>query len=71
MARALAARPSLVLADEPTAELDPVSRERVLSVVLGASLPRIVVIASNDPEIVEACAQTLHLRDGRVDAAAS
>jgi putative ABC transport system ATP-binding protein len=71
VARALAGHPDVVLADEPTAELDPVSRERVLSVVLGASLPRIVVIASNDPEIVEACAQTLHLRDGRVDAAAS
>jgi putative ABC transport system ATP-binding protein len=65
VARALAGHPDVVLADEPTAELDPVSRELVLSMVFQASSPRIVLIASNDPEIVAACPEMLHLRDGR------
>ena len=68
VARALAGRPDVVLADEPTAELDPSSRERVLSLVLRPALPRSVVIASNDPEILEECTQVVHLRDGQIGA---
>lgn len=64
VARALAGQPGLMLADEPTAELDPVSRELVLSALLQPSTPRVVVIASNDPEIVHACAQEVHLVEG-------
>jgi putative ABC transport system ATP-binding protein len=69
VARALAGQPVVLVADEPTAELDPVNRERVLAALLDPSLGRIVCIASNDPEIVEACDQALHLRDGHRDGA--
>jgi ABC-type lipoprotein export system ATPase subunit len=65
VARALAGQPDLMLADEPTAELDPVSRELVLTALFQPASPRIVVIASNDPEIVAACPQVIHLLDGR------
>jgi len=71
VARALAGRPDVMLADEPTAELDPVSRERVLGLVLRPSVPRLVVIASNDPEIIEECARVVHLLDGRISATPS
>jgi putative ABC transport system ATP-binding protein len=66
VARALAGRPDVVVADEPTAELDPSNRARVLGALLDPSLGRVVLIASNDPEVAEACAHVLHLRDGRV-----
>jgi putative ABC transport system ATP-binding protein len=65
VARALAGRPDVLLADEPTAELDPVNRALVLSLLLNPSANRIVLVAANDPELVEACDQVIHLRDGR------
>ncbi|HEY7946299.1 MAG TPA: ATP-binding cassette domain-containing protein [Acidimicrobiales bacterium] len=66
VARALAGSPEIVIADEPTAELDPDNRSRVLALLLGTP-ERIVVIASNDPEVSNACRQVLHLRDGRIE----
>ncbi|HXQ60798.1 MAG TPA: ATP-binding cassette domain-containing protein [Acidimicrobiales bacterium] len=67
VARALAGSPEIVIADEPTSELDPDNRTRILSLVLGSAPPRIVVIASNDPEVVKACRHVIRLRDGRID----
>jgi ABC-type lipoprotein export system ATPase subunit len=65
VARALAGRLDVVLADEPTAELDPMNRALVLSLLLNPSACRIVLVAANDPELAEACDQVLRLRDGR------
>jgi putative ABC transport system ATP-binding protein len=67
VARALAGRPSVMLADEPTAELDPVYRALVLALLLDPSANRIVLIAANDPELVEACDRVLSLSDGRIE----
>ena len=69
VARALAGAPAIVIADEPTAELDPDNRALVLSLLLDSAPPRIVVVASNDPEVSSACHHVLHLRDGRMDVA--
>jgi putative ABC transport system ATP-binding protein len=66
VARALAGEPSVVLADEPTAELDPVNRALVLSALLDPSAQRIVLIVANDPDLVEACDGTIRLYDGRI-----
>ncbi len=68
VARALAGHPDIVIADEPTAELDEDNRSRVLALVLGSSPDRIVVIASNDPQVADACHRIVRLRDGRIDA---
>jgi putative ABC transport system ATP-binding protein len=68
VARALAGRPDVLLADEPTTELDPANRALVLSLLLDRSAQRIVLIAANDPEIIESCDQVVRLRDGRIDA---
>jgi len=67
VARALAGSPEIVIADEPTAELDPDNRARVLSLLLESSPARIVVVASNDPEVSHLCPRVLHLRDGRIE----
>ena len=66
VARALAGEPDVVIADEPTAELDAGNRSRVLSLLLDSPTDRIVIVASNDPEVTDACSSVVRLRDGCV-----
>jgi putative ABC transport system ATP-binding protein len=62
VARALVAAPEVLLADEPTAELDADNRERILTLLTGvARRGAIVAIASHDPEVVERCDDVLAL----------
>jgi putative ABC transport system ATP-binding protein len=63
VARALALKPRLLIADEPTAELDPASRAVVLARIFdvvadGGSL----VVATHDPEVAGRCDRALDLR---------
>jgi len=67
VARALVDRPGLLIADEPTSELDAATRDGVLQVLReeawrGAA----VVLATHDPDAAAACDEELHLIDGRV-----
>lgn len=67
VARALVADPEIVLADEPTAELDAGNRERILGLLLDeARRGRIVVLASHDREVADACDWEIRLEDGRL-----
>jgi putative ABC transport system ATP-binding protein len=62
VARALVTGPDVFLADEPTAELDADNREHVVALLLERSRAgAVVVIASHDPEVVEACDDVLEL----------
>ena len=62
VARALVAGPSLLIADEPTAELDHDSKERVLALLrCVAERGSTVILATHDPDIAAACDQTLQL----------
>jgi putative ABC transport system ATP-binding protein len=67
IARALVTQPSLVLADEPTGELDTETGQNVLDLL--QELPdegRAVVVASHDDTIAAAADRRIELRDGRV-----
>ena len=62
VARALALAPDVLLADEPTAEQDPESRELVLSRLLAAAdRGAILVLATHDPEVAARCTKVLDL----------
>jgi putative ABC transport system ATP-binding protein len=67
LAVALANDPAVVLADEPTGELDSASEAHVLDLLWAhAAAGGAVVVATHSPAVAAAAARTLHLRDGRV-----
>lgn len=67
--RALAPRPALVLADEPTASLDAASTELVIDALVAASQLATLLVASHDPDVAASADRVIALRDGRVTAA--
>jgi putative ABC transport system ATP-binding protein len=69
VARALAARTPVLLADEPTSELDHTNREVVLRLLRArADAGAAVVMATHDPEAAAAADRVVHLDDGVVTA---
>ena len=67
VARALVIEPSVLLADEVTAELDAKARDSVLRLMMGvARRGGVVVLATHDPTVAEACHAQVRLIDGRV-----
>jgi putative ABC transport system ATP-binding protein len=69
LARAFAARPPILLADEPTGNLDGATGRRVLEVLVelrragGATL----VLVTHDPAVAALASRLVHLRDGRIE----
>ncbi|MDQ3858882.1 MAG: ATP-binding cassette domain-containing protein [Actinomycetota bacterium] len=67
---ALAKRPPLLLADEPTGELDPQSSSAVVELLLelAADCKTAGLIVTHDPEVALRTDRTIHIRDGRLAA---
>jgi putative ABC transport system ATP-binding protein len=66
VARGLAQRGALVLADEPTSELDAGNRAVVMAVLRAeAEREAAVIVATHDPEAADLCDAELHLDEGR------
>ena len=70
IAVAIANGPGLLLADEPTSQLDHVSRDTVLDALgsVRAQFGMTVVIVTHDPDVGRAADRTVIMRDGRVGA---
>ena len=67
IARALVIEPAVLLADELTAELDHVSRQRVLDRVFAlANNGSTVVICTHDPDVADRCHRQIELTNGRL-----
>ncbi|MBQ9067492.1 MAG: ATP-binding cassette domain-containing protein, partial [Eggerthellaceae bacterium] len=65
IARALVNDPALVLADEPTGNLDSVTSEKVLTTFRRLSdSGKTVVLITHDPEVSQWADRTVHIRDG-------
>lgn len=69
MARTLANRPPVILADEPTGNLDPESRQRVLDFLAEFhGQGHTIVVATHDNFVAEQARRKLTLRDGAIAA---
>jgi putative ABC transport system ATP-binding protein len=68
IARALSIYPPILLADEPTGNLDTHTGEDILALIrdLHARLGSTIVIVTHDMHVAESCSRTIALRDGQV-----
>ena len=68
IARAVVDRPYLLLADEPTGNLDPDLTIEIMDLIVGASLRgTTVIVATHDLSLIERYAKrTLRLENGRL-----
>lgn len=65
VARGLAQRGRVLLADEPTSELDATNRARIVALLRAeADHGTTVIMATHDPQAADACDGELHLDDG-------
>ncbi len=68
IARALAPKPALILADEPTANLDSTNGEQVMEIMtrLNKETGVTFVFATHDPRVIKYARRVVTLRDGQV-----
>ena len=68
VARALARRPPLLLADEPTGNLDSATGKQIIDLLVGANrrLGRTLVLVTHDPALAGHADRVITLRDGRI-----
>jgi lipoprotein-releasing system ATP-binding protein len=69
MARALVMQPPLVLADEPTGNLDSRSSDEVFALMrrMHAELHTSFLVVTHDPRLAERCDRVIELVDGRIE----
>jgi putative ABC transport system ATP-binding protein len=72
VARALVTDPAMILADEPTGNLDSASAADVLALFEELRVAgRTIVLITHEPDVAAAAQRTLHIRDGRLLEAAA
>ncbi len=68
IARALATKPAIVLADEPTGNLDSATSQDVLSLlkVTGQNFNQTIVMITHNEEIAQTADRIIHIEDGKI-----
>ena len=67
IARAVAGRPGLILADEPTGNLDSVAGQQIIELLAGlAADGTAVVVVTHDPAVAAAMDRRIVMQDGRI-----
>jgi len=68
IARALAGRPAVILADEPTGSLDTATGREILALLTALNAAgSTIVVATHDSEIADALPRIVRLRDGGIE----
>ena len=69
LARAFASRPAILLADEPTGNLDGATGRKILELLTGLRSKEgtTLVLVTHDPAVAALADRLIHLRDGRVE----
>lgn len=69
IARALVGTPSLILADEPTGNLDSAAATEIMDLLteMNRTLGLSVIVVTHDPAIAERCHRRIVVRDGIID----
>lgn len=69
LARATATRPAILLADEPTGNLDGVNGRAIMDLLFGLRDRHgtTLVMVTHAPELAARCGRVVHLRDGRIE----
>ena len=72
IARALSRQPKLILADEPTGNLDSQTGKHIVDLLFGLQRRRnaTLMLVTHDQRVAAACARTIHMADGRINTAA-
>jgi putative ABC transport system ATP-binding protein len=70
IARALANEPEILLADEPTGNLDSANSARIMEILTGIQKRRgmTLIVVTHENEIAHSAARQIRLRDGRIEA---
>ena len=67
IARAIVGKPMILLADEPTGNLDSKTSEEIMALFRDLHRQgRTILIVTHDPRIASYCARRIHLADGRI-----
>lgn len=67
IARALANDPDIIIADEPTGNLDLKSSDEVMRIMNHLNQEgRTIIMVTHNPEITEGCSRVIRLRDGKI-----
>lgn len=68
IARALFNRPSILLADEPTGNLDTKSSDEIVSVLknYNRDYKQTIIMITHNPEIANACQRIIEMADGKI-----
>ena len=68
LARAFTPRPKLLLADEPTGNLDVTTGRAVMDLLFGLreTLGTTLLLITHDPALAERCGRQVHVTDGRI-----
>lgn len=67
IARALANDPKIIIADEPTGNLDLKNSDEVMKILTNLNRDgRTIIMVTHNPEITKNCSRVIRLRDGRI-----